>query len=226
MAMKKADMEAHLRQYNSLISEARLAEREGLYSHAVKSALSSWDYIDGMMQYERRYNKKEFTNIAGIDMVLKYAPLLLDFGSIDTLESLLKDYRRIEKNTSESYTTKLSDARARMWEAHRLWDQIERNPESRQDKLRQAMGGEQEQWRSMTEAWEKMGLLRRTPEGGSYRLALSTRMGELVNAKCSACGEVVAGPKAMFFEQSSCPECRNSVMFVILATQAKAEAKG
>ena len=37
-----------------------------------KLALSSWDYIDGMMQYERRYNGEEFASIQGIDVILKY----------------------------------------------------------------------------------------------------------------------------------------------------------
>ncbi len=225
MAMKKAEMETHRARYQALMTKARSAEREGLYREVIDSALSSWDHVDGMMQYERRYENKEFTSIQGIEMLLKYAPLLLDFDSLDTLETLLKNYRRIDKNTSESMADKLAKARALMWDAHRLWDHLERNPESKQDKLRRVLGGDQDIWRSVAEAWGKMGLLRRTPEDGSYRLSLSTRMGGLVSAKCSSCGHVGKAPKAMFLEKMACPECRATVLFVILSTETSIDTK-
>ena len=77
--MKKAEMEDHRAEYQALMSKARSAEREGFCRRAVELALASWDHIDGMMQYERRYENKEFANVQGIEMILKYAPLLFDF---------------------------------------------------------------------------------------------------------------------------------------------------
>ena len=107
----------------------------------------------------RRYKEEEFETINAIDLALKYAPLLLDFESLDELEQLLKDRKRIEKNTSHDLNDKLATARTQMWEAHRLWDHLERNPHSRQSELRQVLGGDQAQWRAIAELWEKMGLL-------------------------------------------------------------------
>ncbi len=219
MAMKKSDMEDHRSAYQDLMSRSRLAEREGLYRNAVDLALSSWEHIDGMMQYKRRYENEDFSSIHAIELVLKYAPLLLDFQKLDMLEQLLKNYRRIEKNTSDSLGDKLSEARERLWENHRLWDYLEQNPDTRQDGLRRILRGNQDQWRATAEAWEKMGLLHRKPEGGSYRLALSTRMGEVVSAKCPSCGEVTEAPKAMLLEETACTGCRAKVLFVILATE-------
>ena len=218
-------MENHQRLYQSLTADARAAERAGLYRVAVEKALESWKHIDGMMQYERRYDNKEFASVSTIDLTLKYAPLLLDFTSLNRLEGLLKDCRRIEKNTSDNLGDKLVAARALMWDAHRLWDHLERNPDSRQDELGRLLGGKRERWRGIIEAWEKMGLLRREPEGGTYRLALSTRMGELVSAKCPACGNVSEAPKAMCLEENACPECKTTVLFVILSTRPVADSK-
>ena len=114
-----------------------------------------------------------------------------------------------------------------MWGNHSLWDHLERHPEARQDELRTVLGGDQETWRAVAERWEKMGLLRRTPEGGSYRLALITRMGQVVPGKCPTCGEVVEAPKSMFLEETTCPECTQSVQFTILSTgQTTADEKG
>jgi len=224
MAMTKGDMEQHERQYASMMKEARAAERAGLYQRAVKAALASWEHIDGMMQYERRYREnQEFASILAIDMTLRYAPLLLDFESLAALESLLKVCRRIEKNTSESLADKLAAARARMRRTHRLWNHLERNPGTRQDELRRLLGGDQDEWRRMAEDWEKMGLLQRRSEGGSYRLALTTRMGQIVPAKCPACGKVVEAPKTMCLDNATCPECDASVVFVLLSSQPSAE---
>lgn len=225
MAMKKADMEAHRAKYHALMSEARLAERAGLYRKAIESALASWDHIDGMIQFERKYEGKGFASIPTVEIILRYAPLLLDFQSLDALEILLKNFRRIERDTSDSLADKLARARARMWDNHRLWDHLERHPDIRQNELRRVLGGDQAQWRSVADAWEKMGLLRRTPEGGSYRVALSTRLGEPVPAKCPSCGEVVKAPKAIFLEKTACPECREDVLFVILSREVAYDAK-
>jgi predicted RNA-binding Zn-ribbon protein involved in translation (DUF1610 family) len=180
-----------------------------------------------MMQYERKYgfytdHNKAFDSIAAIEMVLKYAPLLFDFQHFDVLQNLLKNCRRIEKDTSENFGDKLAEAQARMWDNHRLWDHVERNPDTRQDELRRILGGNQDQWRSVAEEWETMGLLRRTPEGGSCRLALVTSMEELVRGKCPSCGNVVEASKALLLEQLPCPKCRVTGLFVILPTESDA----
>lgn len=210
-------MESARDEYYARMERAHAAERDGLYRIAVEWALSAWGFIDGMMQFERRYEKKEFASVVAIDIVLRYAPLLLDSKSLDTLESLLRESKRIERITSDDMGEKLATAREQMWLNHRLWSHLEATPGARQDELRQVLGGEQHYWRDVSEIWAKMGLLKRQPDGGSYRLNFSTRMGELTHGKCPACGKVVEAPKAMFFDDLTCPQCRTSAAFVLVA---------
>ena len=94
-----------------------------------------------------------------------------------------------------------------------------------QDELAATLGGNQVQWRAAAESWAKMGLLSRTPAGRTYRLALSTRMGEVTSGKCSSCGYVAEAPKGMFLEQMMCPECRNQVHFVLLVGPTSASKR-
>ena len=220
MAMKKTEMEQHHTAYHKLAAQAQSAERAGLYHRAMQLALSSWEHVDGMMQYKRKYENTEFETIPAIEMILKYAPLLFDFESLDTLEKLLKDYRRIEKNTSECLADQLTTARASMWDNHRLWDHLERNPGARQSELRKQLGGDQEHWRSVVEDWHRMELLRRSPDGGSYALTLATQMGDLVMAKCPACGRTTEGTKAVFLDEIPCPNCAATGLLVILGTDS------
>ncbi|MEX2119396.1 MAG: hypothetical protein WD847_07365 [Pirellulales bacterium] len=215
--MTKADMETDQAEYYALVARARAAQREGRYREAVELAVSSWDHIDGMMRYERKYADKQFVSIEGIEVVLRYAPLLFDFDSLNGLEALLRSQRRIEKNTSGGLADKLSKARGLMWDAHRLWVHLEEHVEVRQDELRRALQGDQERWRAVAEAWDTMELIRRTPEGGSYRLSLITRMDERVLAKCSSCGVVAKASKIKFLGAVECPKCGATAMFVILA---------
>jgi hypothetical protein len=98
-----------------------------------------------------------------------------------------------------------------------MWDHLEQNPETRQDELRKSLGGEQDQWRSLAELCERMGLLQRVPQGNSYQLALCTRLGEVVPGKCPACGAISDAPKAMLLEPLICPDCHKEVSFVILS---------
>lgn len=216
MAMTKAELAEHRNKYVNLMKKSREAESSGLYRDAVTHALESWGHIDGMMQYERRFNNREFSSVEGIDMILKYAPLLFDYPNLDMLELLLKERRRIEKNTTQNLGEKLEKARQRMWEAHRLWSYLEQNPETEQDKLCQVLGGNKNTWRSMIDMWESMGLVCLEQEGDKTKLSLATRMGKVVPGKCSACGTLAEAPKAMFLNELNCSECGSKVMFVIL----------
>jgi hypothetical protein len=217
MAKTKAEMQSDHEAYESLMVRANVWEGQGLYRAAVEAALAAWPHVDGMMQYGKKYGGKEFASVLAIEMVLKYAPLMLDYRSLDTLEQLLKEYKRIERDTADDMGKKLADARARMWANHQLWGHLMTNPGARQDELRRILGGEQDYWRWVAESWEKMGLLGRTGEGLSYRLALLTRMGQVVSGKCPACGDVEEAPKAMLLETMNCPGCGVAVMFVILS---------
>lgn len=218
-------MELHRQAYEALLAQARTAQKAGLYRKAVDLALAAWEHVDGMMRYGQKYEQKDFSSIAAIDFVLRYAPLLLDMRSLDELESLLRQCKRIERETAVCLADELASARARVWENHRLWDHLEQHPDCRQDELRQVLGGDQEQWRRSAEAWESMGLVRRTPEGGSYRLVLSTRMGEVIRAKCPSCGNVTEGTKAVFLEEVPCSHCRAKALFVMLSPEVGADTK-
>lgn len=221
MAMRKAEMEEHHEAYRALMARAQAAEDQGLYREAMEAALAASHHADGMMQYAKKYQEREFASISAVDLVLRYGPLLLDFKSLRKVESLLDDYRRLTKGTSGDLPGKLAQAISRMWDNHRLWTYLERHPGIRQDGLRQELGGEQEYWRSVAEAWERMGLLRRVPEGGSYSLALATRMGQVVQGKCALCGHIVEAPKGMLLEKMVCPACRDQTTFVIQSAAAR-----
>jgi len=136
MGTSKQELASAYGQYSARMERAGDALKKGLYRQAVRDALEAWPFIDGMMQYGRRYNQQEFQTIAAIDLVLEYVPWLLDFRQLDRLAALLKECRRIERNTDTDFSEKLAEARERMWAAHRLWDYIERHPDAHQAELK------------------------------------------------------------------------------------------
>jgi hypothetical protein len=215
--MKKAEMEQCHAEYDLRMAQSEKAQQAGMFHKAVQLALAAGEYVDGMIQYERNCMEIELSRIRALDMVLRYAPLLLDFSSLEKVGQLVAECRRIEKNVTTDYAKELAEARSRMWQTHRLLDYLERNAECRQDELRQLLGGDQDDWRRTAEGLEETGLLRRTREGGSYRLAFMTQMQEVVKAKCQSCGAVAEGAKVGFLDQVTCGRCQQSVLFVILS---------
>jgi len=221
MAMKKAEMEDHSRRYEAIVSQARSAQQGGMYQNAIKLARSSWQHIDGMMQFERKYTGQESVNVEGIEIVLSLAPMLFDFMSLDELESFLKSQRRVEKNASGDLAAKLSASRKLMWDAHRLWEFLEHNSESRQDDVYRDLGGDLDRWQMISALWETAGILRRSRDGGFERLALTTQMDEPAWGKCSNCGAVGRAIKTTLLVEINCPKCRTRAHFVILVRHAE-----
>ncbi|GEM_PF-2487735 len=220
MAMKKADMEQCSVEYNGRMQAAQNAVSNGLFKSAVNLALEACPYIDGMMQYARKYEAQEFDSVSAFDLVLAYAPLLLDSKSLTKIAEVLDEYRRIERNTGDDLGEMLRAAHDCVWMNHRLWNHLEAHPDCRQDELGQTLGGEQNHWRYVVESWEHMGLVQRTPENNSHRLSLRTRLGQPVPAKCSDCGSQIVAPKAMLLEPVRCPQCGANSCFVLLTSES------
>ena len=219
MAKTKAEMEEDRERYHGLIAKARLALQGTRFREAVKIASTSWKHIDGMMQFERKYENKEFSNIEAIDIVLEYAPLLFEFTVLDELEALLKAQRKIDRDASDDLADNLSKARDRMRAAHRLWNHLEVHRNANLVELGSALGGSQDTWRVLVEAWETMGIIRRTKKDDAQFWTLTTQMDAMVLAKCPACGGGAKWTKAKFLETLACPTCRKPESFVLLARE-------
>jgi len=216
MAKRKADLEYESGEYERHMKNARDAEWAGLYRDAVNEAIQAWPFIDGMMQYQRRYLDAEFSSIPAIDMALKYLPLLLDHRRLTQLAGLLSQFRRIQRNSSDDILQKLAYANALLRDNYRLWVWLQNHPEALQNDVARALGGDPSRYTATIESWEQMGLVRRVSSGTSYRLSLATRMGEVVKGRCPTCRRVVEAPKAMLLEALACPGCRRSVQFVFI----------
>jgi hypothetical protein len=218
MAKNKAELQSDADKYRSAVAAMRTAHTEGRFLDALKEAMDACDYIDGMMQFEKRYEKRdERKDVETIDYVFRYAPLLFDSASLNKLSDLLKSQKRIDKVATADLASELQQAIELMWEAHRLWDVLERESEVRQDQLRSTLGGQQERWRAVAEAWERMRLVQRTPEGGSYRISLVTKMSNTVRGKCRSCGATGKAEMMLFLDKIHCPKCKVSCDFVIIS---------
>ena len=156
-------------------------------------AAAAWDYVDGMMQFERRFeDRTEQNSLECVDYALRYAPLLFDGETLNTLSILLQTQKRIDKNTTADLAGDLANATQLMKDAHRLWNHLERHVQVQQDQLRGTLGGEQDRWCWIAEKWESMGFVQRVPNRGSYLISLATSMETVVRQSAP---RVVSSPK-------------------------------
>lgn len=216
MAKKKAELQADRDAYDAALRLVRAELSADRLTVAVRSAVQGLAFVDGMMAYRRQYDDVDFRSVELIDVILRYAPLVFDARSLAALDETLRTQKRIDRHASDDLAARLETARADLRRNHTLWNHLERHPDSRQDELRRRLGGDQDDWRWTCETWEKLGLLRRSPAGASYTLALVTRTGAVVSAKCPGCGGVELAPKAMFYDRIDCPTCRETQAFVLL----------
>ena len=155
MAKTKAELEADSERHRLLMADARAELQRGEFQKAVQAAVAAWQHVDGMMQYDRRWGSNfEFESVDSIALVLRYAPLLFDVDSLEQLAALLRLQRRIDKNAAADIASDLDTAKTMMWRAYRLWSHLESEREVRQDELRRKLGGDQDQWRWISETWE------------------------------------------------------------------------
>jgi hypothetical protein len=216
-AMNKAELESHRAQYDGSMVRVSDALHAGLYREGLAAAVSALEYVDGMMRHAERYESASFSNVSAIEVILKYGPVLLDTDCLDRLEGLLKTQRRVARNTSDDLGQLLIDARTKLDECYRFWSFLEANGSVRQEELSRLLGGEQQMWVDVAATWEAMGLLRRVPEGHSYRISIILCFEEEAQAKCISCGAIHRGPKKRFYEAVTCDGCRKASVLVLVS---------
>ncbi|MBA3483385.1 MAG: hypothetical protein H0T51_16370 [Pirellulales bacterium] len=219
MAKTKAELEYDFDQHQKIMARVRTANRSGEISKALDLAVTAWEYIDGMMQYEKRYgSRSEFKTIDSIAFVLSYAPILFETTLLARLATLLRTYKRIEKNTTDEIGLALDNAMSLMWEARKVWNLLETEGEVHQADLGRRLGGEQARLRDLVESWVHLGVVQRRPHGSSYLIRLCTRVDEKTQAKCSVCGIVDSDAMMAMLDPRRCPNCGCDANFVILPT--------
>jgi hypothetical protein len=214
--MAKAELRSAQESYDAQMLLADQALTGGRYAEAIAHAKAAWPLVDDMMKYERRWEGTEFKSVPCIDLVIRYAPLRLDSGSLDELEALLRTKKSIDRHASDDIAARLVDARELIHSAHRLWDYLETHPNVRQDRLDDELGGPQATWRWIAEQWEGMGLLARTKHAGSYLLRLVTDMNAQARGLCSSCSASAGGRRRKLLKPQECPRCGRTVSFVLV----------
>ncbi|MGE0608847.1 MAG: hypothetical protein AB7O62_17260 [Pirellulales bacterium] len=217
--MTKAEKVYHRDQYYQLLSAAKIAVSNSLYSLGIERALAACEFVDGMMQYESKYEQREFSSVEAIDLILQWAPLIFDLQSLDRLAALLKSQKRIDRNASDDLTDNVARAKKWMWAAHAIWDQVERSPGIEIGTVSRLIGYEDNRCEEIVEAWKRMGLILLEPHGGKFRLLLATRTEGTVKAKCSSCGVLVRGTQRKLLDDQKCPKCTRIVAFVTVARE-------
>jgi hypothetical protein len=219
MVKNKSELQSDAIQYRESLAAMRSAHREGRILDAIRVTVASLEFVDGMMQFERRFeDRSERKTVETIDYILRYAPLVFERNSLEIVAGILKSQKRIDKHASADLAENLRKATELTWEARRLWTELEQESEVTQDKLRKNFGGEQDRWRGIAEMWDEMGLIQRIPERNSYRISLTTRVTQIVRGKCPSCGATGKAAMGSFLEMITCPRCKSTSAFVLLPT--------
>lgn len=213
--MKKSEVQAVVEAHRATIYRARSARQGGDYAGAIREATSAWDSVDVVVKYERAQDR-EPNHVPAFEIVTDCAPPMMDFRSLNRLADFLAANKRLARLSDGRPLKVLEAARAKLWDCHKLWTEIEREPGLLQSSLSVRLGGAARHWAEVLSVWNSMGLTHVVPDGSSLRVSLATRLGGLVPGKCPACGRVEEAPKAMLLDALGCPGCGNNVSFVIV----------
>jgi hypothetical protein len=217
MPPTRAELEFHCGECYSLTDKAQQAINRHGYSEGMRLAVNALLHVDGMMQYERKYECRSIDRVRCIDIILQYAPLLLDADSLDKLAEVLKSQKRIDKNAEADLAKDLELSRAQLRIAHQLWDQLETHPVVTQEQLEQATRTTASNVGAVIHGWQQMGAVIASANGNIRQYSLTTRMGDAVPTKCISCGATGKAPKMNLLDEITCPRCRSSSFFLILA---------
>jgi hypothetical protein len=203
----KAELEWNANTFKTLSQQARGLIAEYNYTRAIEIALQSLQFIDGMIQYERRYNKQENVQQSTLAIILNYAPVIFHYRAIDTLEAYLLSTKRVHKTSDIDWLERIVAARQMMTSALNLWQCIEVDQDYKHiDNTFRVF---------LTDCWLRLGLIaKRTTNVAGF--AFVSSLSERFRGKCSSCGLVCDTTKETLLSDMNCPGCKVSCSMVIL----------
>lgn len=210
--MTKSEMQWHAATYQERVSRALAAEQNGCYQESIRLASEAWENLDGTIRHLKAIGRDGGQNLTAIYLVLNYAPLLLDNRNLLKMADWLAENKRFQKNADRNVGGDLGEARIRLWKNYYLWSALELSDKLDREAASRGVGINDAEISAVLTAWEAMGLVIRQGE----EFAFCTRMGEVIKAKCPACGKVAEAPKGMLLDRTACPRCKREVSFVIL----------
>ena len=223
--MSKARLEEAQSRYDHFVQLAMNARRSGHFSQAIAHAKAAWPYLPDMMKYEQKYEGRSFASFECIDLVLRYAPLLLDFASLDQLSELLKKEKAVDRVATDDLAERLQMAREQLSECFHLWRCVEREPDWTLQQQLNRLGHPQAKWTEYLQNWREMGFVFVDLRRLHSPIRLQISLGSIVDAHCSGCGEPASAPKRTFFSPMPCQSCRTVSHFIIDAAGELAASK-
>lgn len=216
MAMAKSELEFHWAEYHRLLNQAIQHKAAWEIRSMIETALLACDFIDGMMQKERKQGNKEVQTVLAMDLILQYAPMLLDVESLARLGVIIKAYRRIERDTTDDMTEKLAQANGLLWKVQKLIGHIETHLVVNEFEAATLLEVFCSQALSILKTWEALQFIRRIHHGNPAQYSLWTLMDENTSAKCSGCGFLATAKKAAFLSNFKCDKCGELAVFVLV----------
>lgn len=221
MAMKKAEMEAQHKEYSRFVLEARSAVERLEFRESIRLAECSWEFIDGMLQFEKRFLSSEKVNIHGLTIVFHYSPLLLDFEILERLESFLESTPRVKKNSDKDVIRQLEESRECLAQSHKLWGWLDDRKSIYMDDVKNSKSS----IKKIVAFWVETGIAKWIPKSERQVLKLVTHLQEIIRGKCSFCGVCVQAQKSKLLDTVVCPNCKQRMVFTLLADQVSQASK-
>lgn len=202
----KIELEELRSRYLGLIHEANRSLAINEFPLSISKALEALEFIEGAIQYEKRYLKNESFPHVAFDIIFGNAPTFFLFDALSAVESYLNDSKKIDKTGDQR--ERLEAARLRMREAAQLWDLL-RSGTATPAQLRD--GAEH------IDRWKRIGCVFQGPNG----LQMAFQPDTLMRAKCRYCGAISQGKKSSFLKARACPKCTANSELVLLGVAEK-----
>ncbi len=205
--MKIAEMEAGHDAYTSLEDKIRTMVAGRDFPAVFSVCVASFPHVVPAIKYRKQRGiEPETPDFLSFSVICKYAPLLFEHAAIASLSEFIKATRQLARDES-GYLQMVENAIDRERIARLIWNYVEQHPAPLQRDVAGQIAVGQEVVIDTLQMWEKLGLILRTHESNTFRLAFWTRPESEAEGICRGCGVRGRGLKERFWKPIKCQRC-------------------
>jgi hypothetical protein len=207
MAKTKAELQNDQAEYDRLHAAALAAVGRVDFDAALDHCIDSLKHVDGMMQFEKRWEKRQFHSVETIDLLLRYAPILQRRDCLDALTTILAADRRIDRLATADLAALLLEADLRFRRVSQLIDFVGEFGNAAREMLAARYGGPPEEWAALSETLEQVHYLTTVHTGDRLELQRRTDISRDASGQCRNCGTVARAPLEDLLGGCVCQSC-------------------
>lgn len=212
---KKSELEDSASAYAGFLLKVNSDVIRGDHPQIISTVIGSLPHVVGMLQFEKKYQGRQFASVEIIDLGITSAVCQLDSSFFKSLEAFLTEQKLLSKLLTADPWEGFALGTSQLATACQAWGYLDSHSPCAIQELYHICNDQTKLVDWLVYSWEQNYLVARHIANDTQFVSTFLHPDEKVTGQCPYCGASGSGKRHLFWTETNCPRCNTPVCFVV-----------